>query len=82
MVRSLRETVGPKAKIRLDANAAWKVNQAVRNLAQLDTYHIDFIEQPVSQDPLTNMLGKYALEVRLRSAPTRDYGLPKMLAGK
>ena len=62
MVRSLRETVGPKAKIRLDANAAWKVNQAVRNLAQLDTYHIDFIEQPVSQDPLTNMQ-----EVRART---------------
>jgi L-alanine-DL-glutamate epimerase-like enolase superfamily enzyme len=55
MVRTLRETVGPRAKIRLDANGAWKVNQALRNLARLDDYNIDFIEQPVVQDPLSNM---------------------------
>jgi L-alanine-DL-glutamate epimerase-like enolase superfamily enzyme len=47
MVRTLRETIGQRAKIRLDANGAWKVNQALRNLARLDEYNIDFIEQPV-----------------------------------
>ncbi len=55
MVRTLRETIGPAAKIRLDANGAWTVNEALRNLARLDEYHIDFIEQPVVQDPLSNM---------------------------
>jgi len=55
MVRALRETIGPKAKIRLDANGAWAVNEALRNLARLDEYNIDFIEQPVVQDPLANM---------------------------
>src|SRR5438445_9876898 len=55
MVRALRESAGPKAKIRLDANGAWKVNEAVRNLARLDRYLIDFIEQPVSQDPAAGM---------------------------
>jgi L-alanine-DL-glutamate epimerase-like enolase superfamily enzyme len=55
MVCTLRETIGPKAKIRLDANGAWTVNEALRNLARLDEYNIDFIEQPVVQDPLTNM---------------------------
>ena len=55
MVRSVRETIGPEAKIRLDANGAWKVGEALRNLARLDAYRIDFIEQPVSQDPLANM---------------------------
>jgi glucarate dehydratase len=62
MVHAIRETVGPQAKIRLDANAAWKVNEAVRNLRRLDNYRIDFIEQPVSQDPLVNMQ-----EVRART---------------
>ncbi len=62
MVRVLRETVGPGAKIRLDANCAWKVNEAVRNLTLLDEYQIDFIEQPVLQDPPGNMQ-----EVRARS---------------
>jgi L-alanine-DL-glutamate epimerase-like enolase superfamily enzyme len=55
MVRCVRETVGERAKIRLDANCAWKVNEAVRNLARLDAYRIDFIEQPVAPDPVTNM---------------------------
>ena len=55
MVRTVRETIGPNRKIRLDANAAWTVNEALRNLALLDRFRIDFIEQPVSQDPITNM---------------------------
>src|SRR4029077_1673882 len=28
MVRTVRETIGPKAKIRLDANTSWTVNEA------------------------------------------------------
>jgi len=55
MVRALRATIGPAAKIRLDANGAWQVNEALRNLAALDEYKIDFIEQPVIQNPMTNM---------------------------
>jgi len=55
MVRCVRETVGEGSKIRLDANMAWSVNEAVRNLARLDAYRIDFIEQPVRADPLTGM---------------------------
>src|SRR5262245_16067525 len=62
MVRCVRETVGDRAKIRLDANCAWKVNETVRNLARLDEYRIDFIEQPVAPDPVTNMR-----EVRART---------------
>ena len=62
MVRTVRETVGGRARIRLDANGAWNVNEAVRNLARLDVYGIDFIEQPVSPDPVTNMQ-----EVRART---------------
>jgi L-alanine-DL-glutamate epimerase-like enolase superfamily enzyme len=62
MVRCVRETVGERVKIRLDANGAWKVNEAVRNLARLDQYRIDFIEQPVAPDPVTNMQ-----EVRART---------------
>jgi L-Ala-D/L-Glu epimerase len=55
MVRTLRDAIGPHAKIRLDANAAWKVNEALRNLARLDEFNVDFIEQPVVQDPVSCM---------------------------
>jgi glucarate dehydratase len=62
MVRIVRETIGPDARLRLDANGAWTVNQALRNLDLLDEFRIDFIEQPVSQDPVANMR-----EVRARA---------------
>lgn len=55
MVKALRQTIGESCKIRLDANGAWNVNEALRNLMRLDEFNIDFIEQPVPQDPLTNM---------------------------
>jgi len=55
IVRTVRETIGPKAKIRLDANGAWKVKQALRNLTLFGAFDIDLIEQPVCQDPITNM---------------------------
>jgi L-alanine-DL-glutamate epimerase-like enolase superfamily enzyme len=72
MVRTLRQTVGPKAKIRLDANGAWKVNEALRNLERLDEYNIDFIEQPVVQDPLSNM---QEVRSRCRMAVSANEGL-------
>ncbi len=62
MVQLRARGLAESAKIRLDANMAWSVNEAVRNLARLDAYHIDFIEQPVKADPVTGMQ-----EVRART---------------
>ncbi len=62
MVRIVRETLGPERRLRLDANGAWTVNQAIRNLDLLDQFHIDFIEQPVMPDPVAGMQ-----EVRART---------------
>lgn len=62
MVRAVRQAIGNECRLRLDANAAWTVNEAVRNLDLLDEFHIDFIEQPVSPNPVSNMQ-----EVRARS---------------
>jgi L-Ala-D/L-Glu epimerase len=55
MVRAVRHAIGPERRLRLDANGAWTVNQALRNLDLLDEFHIDFIEQPVCPNPVTNM---------------------------
>lgn len=62
MVRIVRETIGPERRLRLDANGAWTVNRAIRNLDLLDQFHIDFIEQPVMPDPVAGMQ-----EVRART---------------
>jgi glucarate dehydratase len=62
MIRALREAIGQDPKIRLDANGAWRVDEAVRIIEQFKPYGIDFVEQPVSPEPVENMQ-----EVRSRS---------------
>lgn len=62
MARTVRACIGPRARLRVDANGAWSVNEALRNLDLLDEFRIDFVEQPVSPDPVANMQ-----EVRARS---------------
>jgi L-Ala-D/L-Glu epimerase len=62
MVRSLREAIGFAGKIRIDANGAWTVAESLRALRKFEQYDIDFVEQPVGQDPVSCMQ-----EVRLKS---------------
>lgn len=45
-VRAVREAVGPDARIRVDANAAWDVETAKRTLAELEQFDIELAEQP------------------------------------
>ena len=61
LVAAIRETIGPKRKIRIDANCRWSLNEGIRNLALFDRYGIDFAEAPVPFEPLRNMV-----EIRTR----------------
>jgi o-succinylbenzoate synthase len=47
-VRSVREALGPRARIRVDANAAWDVETAKRTLGELEPYEVELAEQPVA----------------------------------
>ena len=47
-VRAVREAVGPEARIRVDANAAWDVETAKRTLAELEPLDVELAEQPVA----------------------------------
>jgi L-alanine-DL-glutamate epimerase-like enolase superfamily enzyme len=47
-VRAVREAVGPAARIRVDANAAWDLDRAKRTLAALEELDIELAEQPVA----------------------------------
>jgi glucarate dehydratase len=62
MVAAAREALGPNPRLRLDANGAWTIAQARRYLDLLLPYDIDFIEQPVREEPIAQMA-----ELRARS---------------
>jgi L-alanine-DL-glutamate epimerase-like enolase superfamily enzyme len=47
-VEAIRKRVGPDLKLRVDANMAWTVGEAIQELNHLQPYDIDFAEQPVS----------------------------------
>jgi o-succinylbenzoate synthase len=47
LVAAVREALGPEARIRVDANAAWSPEEAVRNLRGLEPLGIELVEQPV-----------------------------------
>lgn len=46
-VRLVRAAIGD-ARLRLDANEAWDVSTAIRRLAELAPYGIEYVEQPTS----------------------------------
>ncbi|MDX6582266.1 MAG: o-succinylbenzoate synthase [Solirubrobacterales bacterium] len=46
-VRAVRERLGPEAKIRVDANGAWTVDEALGVLRLLEPLGIELVEQPV-----------------------------------
>jgi o-succinylbenzoate synthase len=46
-VRAVREALGPEARIRVDANASWSVEEAARALDAVEPLGIELVEQPV-----------------------------------
>jgi glucarate dehydratase len=56
MLEALRGAIGPRGKIRIDANMAWTIPQAVRLLKRWHAkFELDFVEAPVRIDPVENM---------------------------
>jgi L-alanine-DL-glutamate epimerase-like enolase superfamily enzyme len=47
-VLAVREAVGPRARIRVDANAAWDVETAKRMLRAMEPLEVELAEQPVA----------------------------------
>ncbi|WP_144794889.1 o-succinylbenzoate synthase [Microbacterium paludicola] len=45
-VRAAREALGPEGRIRIDANAAWNVDEAERALHALAEFDLEYAEQP------------------------------------
>ncbi len=54
-VSAVRAAIGNHIKIRLDANQAWSVTEAILRLKKLETLNIEYIEQPVAAEDLVGM---------------------------
>jgi len=47
-VEAVRDALGTSGKVRVDANAAWTVDEAAVALKALDTFDLEYAEQPVA----------------------------------
>jgi o-succinylbenzoate synthase len=55
-VEAVRDAIGPDGKVRVDANGAWSVDQAVRMLSALAPFELEYAEQPcASLDELAKL---------------------------
>jgi muconate cycloisomerase len=63
-VRAVREALGPAARIRVDANAAWPVATAKRLLAELEQFDLELAEQPAATlEELAQVAGATAIPI-------------------
>jgi L-rhamnonate dehydratase len=54
LVKTVRDAAGPQIKIRGDANGAWTIGTAKRQLRKLEPYDLEYCEQPL---PLEDIAG-------------------------
>lgn len=54
-IRAVREAVGDKVQIRIDANERWSPGMAVRFIKQLEDLDLEFVEQPCLAQDITGM---------------------------
>ena len=54
-VAAVRDAIGPSAHLRLDANEAWMLEEAIATLSQCVPYDIQYVEQPLQARDLAGM---------------------------
>lgn len=55
IVSAVREAVGPGPLLRVDANEAWSVEEAVERIHALEPYGLDWVEQPVAAEDVSGL---------------------------
>jgi O-succinylbenzoate synthase len=48
-VEAVRNALGPRGRLRVDANAAWDVDEAERAIRSLARFDLEYVEQPVAE---------------------------------
>ncbi|HEV7950548.1 MAG TPA: mandelate racemase/muconate lactonizing enzyme family protein, partial [Glaciihabitans sp.] len=49
-VGAVREAIGPNVRLMIDANQRWDLNSAIRSVAALEPFGLDWIEEPLRSD--------------------------------
>jgi o-succinylbenzoate synthase len=78
-IAAVRATLGADTRLRLDANAAWDVSEAIAIIREAERYQIELVEQPVAADDLAGM-ARVRAAVRTPIAADESVGGPEQAA--
>ncbi len=78
-IAAVRATLGADIRLRIDANAAWDVSEAIAIVRAAERYQLELVEQPVAPDDLAGMALVRA-SVRTPIAADESVGGPKQAA--
>ena len=81
-VAAVREALGPEGRIRVDANAAWTVDQAVEALGRLEEAAggLEYAEQPCTTlDALAEVRSRTGVRIAADEAIRRDHADPALV---
>ena len=48
-IQAVRNVVGENVKLRIDSNGKWNLNEATKNLREIEKFNIEYAEQPVNE---------------------------------
>jgi o-succinylbenzoate synthase len=54
-IAAVRDAIGPHVELRLDANGAWSVEEAIAIIRAAEKWRLELVEQPVVAEDLTGM---------------------------
>jgi o-succinylbenzoate synthase len=78
-IAAVRATLGADIRLRIDANAAWDVPEAIAIIRAAERYQLELVEQPVAPDDLAGMALVRA-SVHTPIAADESVGGPKQAA--
>ncbi len=61
-IRAVRAAVGPEPRLRIDAGGAWNLETAIERLAAVESFRIEYVEQPLAA---WDLIGHAALRERV-----------------
>ena len=78
-VAAVRRALGPDVQLRIDANGAWSVKQAIATIEALEEFRLEFVEQPVAAGDLE---GLQRVRQAVRTAIAADESITSLEAAR
>jgi len=83
-VKAVRDILGPSGRIRLDANGSWTLDEAEHAIREMESFDIDYVEQPVASvedlAELRRRISRLGIQVAADESIRRSFDLNQVVA--